>query len=498
MRFNKKAWVKFFQWSKWLGVAALVGAVSLGYSWRSYSTSQKKGQEVGIAQVGTEGAKSGWIENTVTFPQAGKVFIYYWQLKETPGLRTLLRFWTKLKVDKEDFQLNGLGEKKKESDWPVKADTEKRYAIWNYPKSGHPFDQPVGFKPVTNKKCGTIDVTAKLQKARENGQKIAQARCWEAWDQWFKPAANPLDYSDFLLIFAVKPTGSPSPGVSPSPSPKVSPSPSPAPKCPAGKACFRILKYNDKDGNGVRDKKKEASTGKEWVFKYKVGERELVAIKTAAKSGLSEKIVVDKGSKITVEEVAKKNWKQTEPKTKTKIVTLTEAKNYAILFGNHWLGASPSPSASPDKASFRIRKFNDKNNNGELDSDEASTEKEWEFKYKIGDGEWVTGYKTNASTGLGQIIKVAKGREVTVEEIEQSGWEVTTDKTQTKTLSEAKLYGFAFGNWEQSGGESPSPSPSPAASFPPKQPDTGSPTWLTVGAAGVGLVLLTVRLLIKF
>lgn len=134
---------------------------------------------------------------------------------------------------------------------------------------------------------------------------------------------------------------SPTPSLKPSPSPSVKPSPSPSPSI--NKAVFRILKFNDKNGNGKRDAD-EASTARPWQFRYKVKpgggsepESAWIPIATDPKTGLTTKIEVAIGSVVTVEEITKDNWTITTPKVKTS--TLTDGKNtktYIFSFGNQW------------------------------------------------------------------------------------------------------------------------------------------------------------------
>lgn len=154
-------------------------------------------------------------------------------------------------------------------------------------------------------------------------------------------------------------------------------------------------------------------------------------------------------------------------------------------------GASPSPSPDPDPSAdpspspdpdgghprFWVRKYEDKDGDGTRDDGEDSPGAAWDFQYRVNDGEWQD-YQTDAATGLGPLISVATGDKVEVEEVTKKGWTLTSANNQVKTLNENRIYGFGFGNKKQS--------------FPPQQPDTGTPTWLTLGllAAAAGFTLV--------
>lgn len=153
---------------------------------------------------------------------------------------------------------------------------------------------------------------------------------------------------------------------------------------------------------------------------------------------------------------------------------------------------SPQPSASPgasainnDQAQFVIRKFNDSNKNGVKDEQEGSVKKEWLFKVSQ-NADPPYDYTVDADSGEGRTITVGKGTKVTVEEVLQPGWGVTTDKVQVKNLTESRLYRFDFGNNNGAAG-----------AVGPSQPDTGAPTGLTLSLALSIIVITIIKFILK-
>lgn len=107
---------------------------------------------------------------------------------------------------------------------------------------------------------------------------------------------------------------------------------------------------------------------------------------------------------------------------------------------------SPVPSPLPGTANFAIRKFNDADKDGSWDGNEGSTGREWQFQYRLNDGDWHD-YLTPAGSGWGSTITVDKDTKIEINEIEQSGWTNTTGLTLIKILEENKVYYFDFGNF---------------------------------------------------
>lgn len=157
---------------------------------------------------------------------------------------------------------------------------------------------------------------------------------------------------------------------------------------------------------------------------------------------------------------------------------------------------SPSPSVSPqpspslsainnDQAQFVIRKFNDLNRNGVKDEQEGGVKKEWLFKVSQ-NADPPYDYTVDADSGEGRTITVGRGTKITVEEVVQPGWVVTTEPVQVKNLNEPRLYRFDFGN-----------SSGVAGAVGPSQPDTGAPTWLTLFLISGIMVITVIKIRLK-
>lgn len=159
--------------------------------------------------------------------------------------------------------------------------------------------------------------------------------------------------------------------------------------------------------------------------------------------------------------------------------------------------SSPSPSPSPgaNQAWFVIHKFLDVNRNSVREIGEGTTNRTWEFEYQIDGGEKES-YMIEPGEEEGEKIIVNKGVKVKVSELGQEGWLNTTGAELTKTLSDPKLYTFYFGNWPVGGVGGASPAP-PAGGFPPTQPDTGTPTVLTLSLALSIMVITIIKVILK-
>ena len=168
---------------------------------------------------------------------------------------------------------------------------------------------------------------------------------------------------------------------------------------------------------------------------------------------------------------------------------------------------SPSPSVAPvTQPQFLIRSFNDKDQDAVNDSGEGGVGVAMPYRYKIDSGEWKR-VNTSEQTSQTAWIKVALGKTVTIQALAKAGWNITSINPQIKTLDEKKNYIFEFGRHrlaaspEPSGGpaESPSPSPSPSPSASPtisgKQPDTGTPTGLTLGLMALIAVITVIKII---
>lgn len=150
---------------------------------------------------------------------------------------------------------------------------------------------------------------------------------------------------------------------------------------------------------------------------------------------------------------------------------------------------SPVPSPLPGTANFAIRKFNDADKDGSWDGNEGSTDREWQFQYRLNDGDWHD-YITPAGSGWGNTITVDKDTKIEINEIEQSGWTNTTGLTLIKILEENKVYYFDFGNFRN---------PDLVEASPPAVvPEAGRgfylQPWLII--AGIGVALQIAALLL--
>jgi hypothetical protein len=132
-------------------------------------------------------------------------------------------------------------------------------------------------------------------------------------------------------------------------------------------------------------------------------------------------------------------------------------------------GASPSPSASltAEQVQYQVLPFNDANRNGVRDSGEGTIPGAT-FKYKVYINADPPQDYTVEAGAEGKIIDSGKGTKLKVEQIDTPGWVRTTPPSVSIEMTESKLYKVDFGNYNQSTGGMPS------------QPDTGTPTVLTV------------------
>ena len=164
---------------------------------------------------------------------------------------------------------------------------------------------------------------------------------------------------------------------------------------------------------------------------------------------------------------------------------------YSVICGCPSPSPSSSPSASPgiNQAGFVIHKFLDVNKNGVREVGEGTTNRTWEFEYRIDGGEKQS-YMIEPGEEEGEEIIVNKGAKVKVAELGQEGWLNTTGAELTKTLADPKLYTFYFGNWPVGGAP-------PAGGFPPTQPDTGTPTWITLSLALSITVITIIKVILK-
>jgi hypothetical protein len=133
----------------------------------------------------------------------------------------------------------------------------------------------------------------------------------------------------------------------------------------------------------------------------------------------------------------------------------------------------PSPSASPttsDQTRYQVRPFNDANRNGVRDNNEGQIA-EAEFKYKISINSDPPQDYTVGKGSDGSIITAGQGAKLTVEQVDQPGWIRTTSQTVVLNMTDKSLYQVDFGNYNPAAG---------GGIAAPTQPDTGTPTALTL------------------
>ncbi|MCX6816973.1 MAG: hypothetical protein NTZ93_03845 [Candidatus Beckwithbacteria bacterium] len=465
-----------FAWKKllWIGVIVVTGLVSLNLSMRTYLSSLNR-QEAFIAQAQPEELTSGTNPTTLKFPKDGEVRIYYWRFDSWTNRKFELTYQETpnvFEISTGNYKDTGINIKAQESL------TEKISA-----KVNDVYQPDFNWQTPINdgKQCGVsgladppVNIEAYVKEVNDNGEPIVSTQCWSDWDTAGEPAS---DYNDFLVIFSYKPTPS------------------------SNKAYFQIRKFNDLNGDGDKDSN-EGSPNKTWSFQYSINDGDWKAINTATASGLSAKTTMNKGTKVEVEEFTKSGWKITTPKNQTQ--TLSQAGHtYTFDFGNQRIsaspspepGSSPSPSPSPgaNQPTFVIEKFLDANKNGVRETGEGSTNRAWEFTYQVNGGQEES-YTIEPNGDAGDTITVNIGDRVKIQELGQEGWLNTTGTVVEQTLNQSKNYKFYFGNYPVNGINGASPTPN----FPPSQPSTGAPTWLSVGSAGLGATLLLVKLLFGF
>ncbi len=142
-----------------------------------------------------------------------------------------------------------------------------------------------------------------------------------------------------------------------------------------------------------------------------------------------------------------------------------------------------------DETRWVVRKYLDANRDGIRETGEAATNREWQFEYRVNGGRKKI-YSIEPGNELGDEVMANKGDKIWVHELGQADWLNTTGATKEMVLDEEKLYYFNFGGWPVNG-VVPTTT---GRSFAGRQPDTGTPTMLTLGALGLGVGLVYVKL----
>ncbi|MDZ7587229.1 MAG: hypothetical protein U0946_05720 [Patescibacteria group bacterium] len=481
------------KWLKWLVLGLVVGGLALSLSIKTYVASLNR-QEVQIAVLNNP--------TSIIAPKAGQLRVFY-GLDPNNKRKIILNNSTVLEVmNPEDMKDTGL---------VVNAGESVSVAVFEGPNYG---DQSYGWvTPNADDTCGQGNIArksiaAQLAKVIGYGEEIISIQCWSDWE----PEEDPtLDFEDFLLIFSYVPSsGRPDYCVSASADKAtLNPGETLTLSSQSNLAVngFFYAVYNadnNPSGNspyivciGTRTDAQCPNGGKPFIISDPNNKTDGTGLRNngSAQISFDNLFVTDKTTGEQVKNIqfnayfslngGQWSWPKLNCVAYTKMGTISSPPPPP--------GESPPSDESPplegDLAGFVINKFLDANNNGVREVGEETTNRAWEFEYQINDGEKQS-YLVEPGETSGEVIYVNKGEKVKVTEIGQEGWLNTTGAELTKTLTQAKLYNFYFGNYPVGGIGGASPGP---ATFPPTQPDTGTPTWLTAGALGLGAVLLMVK-----
>lgn len=475
-----------FKWFKWLGLGLVVGVLALGLSVKTYIASLNR-QEPKIAVIGST--------HEVVFPETGEIRIYHYPLDVTDSITVKLTYNSQT----SGFSLSPNSYK----DTGIQVGENSIVTEQVIERLGPGY----GWIPAENRQCGApgykINVGQYIDSAASAGKTLVSVQCWSDWDTG-ETESEP-DHNDYLVILSYKPA------VGPSPSPGkpdycVSASASKATMLPGETLTissstntpvngFFYAAYNS-DNNPAGNDPKAICTGTE-------------AATTSCPNGGKPLIFSDPNNKTdgtglrtngSVPEIPYANLFVTDKSTRQQVTNI-QFNAYFSLNGGPWswpqvacvaftkMGTPPSPSPSPNanQAMFVIHKFLDVNKNSVRETGEGTTNRTWEFEYQIDGGEKQT-YTIEPGEEEGEKIIVNKGVKVKVAELGQEGWLNTTGAELTKTLADPKLYTFYFGNWPVGG---------VAGGFPPTQPDTGAPTWLTLSLALSIMVITIIKIILK-
>jgi hypothetical protein len=185
-----------------------------------------------------------------------------------------------------------------------------------------------------------------------------------------------------------------------------------------------VRKFNDLDGDGVRDAGEPEIIGDFSVLVTDAGGATVY-------DGTMPKTLVDLApGDYTATETVEPGWKATTPTTET--VTLDPAETETIWFGNQEL------------AELIVRKFNDLDGDGVMDAGEP--ELVGEFSVLVTDAGGATVYDGTMPKTLGDLDP----GDYTATETVESGWSATTPTTQTATLDPGDSETIWFGNRQPS------------------------------------------------
>ena len=210
--------------------------------------------------------------------------------------------------------------------------------------------------------------------------------------------------------------------------------------CGAGR--FRVCKFNDLEGNGVKDPDDPPLEGWEFTITGALLPQPIVVF--TGPDGCTEEIIVPVGpggsATYSVEETLQPGWIQTTPPTNPVDVVIVAGPNPDVEFGN-WCPAT-----------FKVCKFNDLNGDGQKDPGDPPLEG-WEFT--------ITGtllpqpiVVVTGSDGCTEEIVVPTDEQgmatYLVEETLQPGWEQTTPATNPFEIEVVcgQNPDVEFGDWQ--------------------------------------------------
>ena len=191
------------------------------------------------------------------------------------------------------------------------------------------------------------------------------------------------------------------------------------------KGMLCIHKFNDLNGNGVRDLGEPGLPN--WSFTVTDSSGASTSFVTLSNGVICHPLPV---GTYTVVETPQNGWTPTTPATQT--ITITENQETDANFGNR---------KHVGEGKLCIRKFYDVNRNGVQDGTETGVSG---FVFQVSGG----GVTTTITTGQGGVTCVVlPAGTYTVVETPQNGWTPTTPTTQTVTVTTATTTNVSFGNW---------------------------------------------------
>lgn len=214
----------------------------------------------------------------------------------------------------------------------------------------------------------------------------------------------------------------------------------PPPPTPAGTAGVCVVKYNDRDGDGVRDAGEPVMSG--WIFSVKTTGGAMLAFGTTNSQGQWCATGLPAGT-VNVFETPKPGWAATDPANTVtgmapkKTVVLVAGQTTNVVFGNR-------------TAQVCVTKFNDLDGDGVKDANEVFMAG-WVFKV-MGPGGTNLDMGTTNAAGQWCTTQNLPAGPVSVVETQQTGWVSTkpnttaSTPTQGLTLVAGENFEVVFGN----------------------------------------------------